>query len=1227
MAMKLKVGIFFGGPSRERELSYRSGRTVYDYLDRGLFEPVPIFVDHHRRLIRLDQEALYREGIRDFYPAVELLPPSPHAFRIYADSLGELPDEDRDRLIERIGRRLEPAELPQLIDLGFIALPGAFGSDGELQALLDAHGIPYTGSGAACCRTLADYPKRQRQLQEAGLPTLPYRWLDRATWVESGAPPTDALRFPIRVLPAQHPTVQDGTQVDSADDAESLAEAIDKAFFREIIPVEYWKGRSRFDRIDHLQLLTDLEYGLGFPIDVQTPGAVISVYHPEQLLQYLDEQAARLAPGEAFILEGQARPQQALLEEAPPGQAFSCLVVERQPGDALPLLPVGSVPGHDTKDDHPPLDLPNEQLDAIRQVCQRAFSALNCRGLARVDGLLATDGEIYVRHLAPIPAFTPLSLPFRQLALLGLTPSQSLNFLLQQALAGDTTPSLTTGEDRAAGNTDGALRQKVAILFGGAAVDRQAALDAARNVFAKLAGTADCDPIPLFLTADTPAAPLYQLPSSLFLEPTAEVMERRLRDWTVGEVEEDIRAEGRALTRRYGGPALVLSPQRLELKDLAEWVDHVFIALPGPPATDGRLQAELERLEVPYSGSDAAACATVFNQHHALEVLQKNGISVPRLHLLRKRQYQENPDGCFERIERELGYPLYARPAQSQGFRARRQLNNREELQAYTRLLFRPEGHEGLDARYVLRLRPREAFPRQDELLLEGKVGANGAIRFLPVTAGLRTIYDEAGRITYQVLPPSERLREDEPLTLEEQYQVTDGRYCTPARFSPSAEMQEEVDAQVRETFEEAARILNLQGCAQIDGLVRVLPTGRAESIVTGLQTQPLLNTANPLFRQAVAEGFSPASLLAGIVEFSIARSQQPEQAEEAPLDTQEPAWVGTVQEATPAFPPPEEAPAPPPPEEIEWKKRFRPSSSNFTMTIGRYLKEFFSQVGGFLFSPFFLKNLILLISFGVLLLLLTNWMLKLYTHHGESLEVHSYVGMQLNDAEKMARSRSFQIVISDSIFRVDQPPNIVLEQYPAPFSRVKEDRRIYLTVTSSTAPKVALPPLEGAYNYEAYRRKLLRLDIESTIRERQYDNKLEENTILYLYHDGRKITESDLRRGVKVPKGSTVEFVVTERLTDQVPAPDLICKRYQEASFLITATNLVMGQVYGDVQDQNSAFIYQQDPEPGVMMRMGEQIDIYLSSRRPRRCPEVEETPFENQEESIEEDPFGTGE
>ena len=41
----MRIGIFFGGSSREREISFAGGRTVYDNLDKNLFDAVPIFVD------------------------------------------------------------------------------------------------------------------------------------------------------------------------------------------------------------------------------------------------------------------------------------------------------------------------------------------------------------------------------------------------------------------------------------------------------------------------------------------------------------------------------------------------------------------------------------------------------------------------------------------------------------------------------------------------------------------------------------------------------------------------------------------------------------------------------------------------------------------------------------------------------------------------------------------------------------------------------------------------------------------------------------------------------------------------------------------------------------------------------------------------------------------------------------------------------------------------------
>lgn len=113
------------------------------------------------------------------------------------------------------------------------------------------------------------------------------------------------------------------------------------------------------------------------------------------------------------------------------------------------------------------------------------------------------------------------------------------------------------------------------------------------------------------------------------------------------------------------------------------------------------------------------------------------------------------------------------------------------------------------------------------------------------------------------------------------------------------------------------------------------------------------------------------------------------------------------------------------------------------------------------------------------------------------------------------------------------------------------------------------------------------------------------------------------IRRGVKVPKGATLEFVITERITNEVAIPNLVCKRYDAADFLISTSNLVVGQVFGDVADRSNAYVYKQDPPyvSGKMIRKGESINLYLSSSLPRACKGGETPATEDELEEDNED------
>lgn len=95
-----------------------------------------------------------------------------------------------DKNAQRLGKRLKAGKF----DLVFIALHGTFGEDGQLQALLDKWGIPYTGSGALACG-LAMHKGCSKLVFEAGkLPTAPWVAVHRSTAPKAWA---QGVKFPL----------------------------------------------------------------------------------------------------------------------------------------------------------------------------------------------------------------------------------------------------------------------------------------------------------------------------------------------------------------------------------------------------------------------------------------------------------------------------------------------------------------------------------------------------------------------------------------------------------------------------------------------------------------------------------------------------------------------------------------------------------------------------------------------------------------------------------------------------------------------------------------------------------------------------------------------------------------------------------------------------------------------------------------------------------------------
>jgi D-alanine-D-alanine ligase len=80
-----------------------------------------------------------------------------------------------------------------------------------------------------------------------------------------------------------------------------------------------------------------------------------------------------------------------------------------------------------------PAQLPDELVQRCVALARRAFRAIGCRGLARVDLFLDVDGELVVNEINTIPGFTPASMFPMLWAAEGVSYPQLVDRLLSSA--------------------------------------------------------------------------------------------------------------------------------------------------------------------------------------------------------------------------------------------------------------------------------------------------------------------------------------------------------------------------------------------------------------------------------------------------------------------------------------------------------------------------------------------------------------------------------------------------------------------------------------------------------------------------------------------------------------------------------------------------------------------------------------------------------------------------
>jgi D-alanine-D-alanine ligase len=262
-------------------------------------------------------------------------------------------------------------EMLASVDVVFPVLHGPYGEDGTIQGLLELAGVPYVGAGVLASAAGMDKEFTKKLLAAEGLP-IGDQVVLRPRQESLELDDRERLGLPAFVKPARG-----GSSI----------------------------GVSRVTAWDQL------------------PAAI--------------EQARRHDP-------------KVIVEAAIPGRELECGVLEFPDGrieaSTVGEIRVAGVRGREdgfydfeTKylDDAAELDVPakidDEIADAVRQLAIRAFQAIDCEGLARVDFFLTENGPV-INEINTMPGFTTISMYPRMWAATGVDYPTLLTTMVETAL-------------------------------------------------------------------------------------------------------------------------------------------------------------------------------------------------------------------------------------------------------------------------------------------------------------------------------------------------------------------------------------------------------------------------------------------------------------------------------------------------------------------------------------------------------------------------------------------------------------------------------------------------------------------------------------------------------------------------------------------------------------------------------------------------------------------------
>jgi len=795
----MRIGVLCGGPSAERGISLNSARSLLDHLSPLGWDIVPFYCDTRKNFYRLSSPQLYSNTPSDF-----------------------------DFKLAHASQPLSKNEFIAAcreVDLVFPAIHGAFGEDGELQALLEEHKIPFVGSSSQSCAMMFDKAKANAHMALHGFATLP-----NCVVSEDDAPA--ALKEKIAAFFAQHHLEKAVVKPTAGGSSLGVATVFSPEEAAEKASLIFNQKR------DH--------------------AAMIEPYCDEQeftvvVLQNPDGKPTALIPVEIELVSDDD----------------SSIFSFRH--KYLPTCHVSYFC---------PPRFSDELVATIQKAAEVLFTFFGMRDFARLDGWYLNDGNVIFSDFNPISGMEQNSFIFHQGCRVGMTHGDMLRYVVACAARRH---NLRLNGHEPVKDPDA---KNVRVLFGGKTAERQVSLMSGTNVWLKLLHSRAYKPEPYLLAMD---GSVWRLPYMYTLNHTvdeilfhcaqAEDINGRLKS-LVPPIRESLSL---APLPAHGHDL----PERATLAQFCEEARDenafVFIALHGGEGEDGTLQAELDRYGLAYNGSGPDASHTCMDKDETGKAIR--ALNDPLLTSAPKVSFAFDASTfdigrCQalwqEAAEKFQTHDLLVKPLGDGCSAGVVRLKSADELALYVQALkskqpmLLPGTLAHLEQAIEMPVHADklliEPFIVTDDIHIEDqKLIYNQKTGWIELTVG---VLEHGGQT--RALSPSITVAQGTVLSLEEKFQGGTGVNLTPP---PDEIIRPEQRDLICDKVALASETLGIEGYARIDIFFNTLSN---QTLIIEANTLPGLTASTVIFHQALAETppYSPRAFLEKVIDYGLQRNK-----------------------------------------------------------------------------------------------------------------------------------------------------------------------------------------------------------------------------------------------------------------------------------------------------------------------------------------------------------------